>query len=230
MRVFVVDDDRDTTECMRLLFQLWGHDVRVANDGATAIEQAPLILPDLMMVDLAMPLVDGLQVARRIRQFAELARTSLVAVSGYGDLRHQKEALAAGFDECLLKPLPAAELLSLVDRVRARIEATRDRAYLSAEAVATSQARKAKAAASLQTPLPVTSGPVLVRLHKSGISDVVSLNDRGAAERLRHWLSQRGCRVGPVYESKPGEFAFFNYSRRQLRQALRDSAEFRVEE
>lgn len=230
MRVFVVDDDRDTTECMRMVFNLWGHDVQVANDGASAIERAPLINPDLMMVDLAMPQVDGLQVARRVRQHAELAHTSLVAVSGYADPRHQKEALAAGFDECLVKPLPIDQMLALVNRVRARIAASQERTALAAEVVAASQALQAKADSMLETPATASPGSVPVSLRKSGISDVVSLDDRGAAERLRHWLAKRGCRVGPVFEPRPGNAAFFNYSRRQMRQVLRDNAEFKIEE
>lgn len=228
LRVFVVDDDQDTTECMRMLFKLWGHDVHVANDGAMALEQAPLINPDLMLIDLGMPVIDGLQVARCLRQRRELDHTSLVAVSGYADPRHQQDALAAGFDECLVKPLPADAILALVDRVRARIGDWKERVALSAEAVATSTEIKAKALGALKTaPLPPPEA-TSVRIHKSGISDVVSLTDRAAAERLRKCLSERGCRVGSVFEPQPGEAAFFNYSRRQLQQVLSDNPEYRI--
>lgn len=230
MRVFLVDDDRDTTECMSLLFKLWGHEVHVANEGKLAIEQAAFVKPDLMLIDLAMPIVDGLQVARAVRQYDALASMSLIAVSGYADTRHQQEALDAGFDECLVKPLPADDILALLARVRERIAATKQRAALSTEMVAISQEKQARSLAPLSTSSAVLPEAIPALITKSGISDVVSLSDRGAAERLRHWLRQRGCRVGPVFEPKPGEFAFFNYSRRQMRLALRDNAEFRIEE
>jgi CheY-like chemotaxis protein len=225
--VYVVDDDRDTTECMRLLLEIWGHDVHVANGGAMAIEQAPHINPDLMMVDLAMPRIDGLEVARRIRQYRELDHTSLVAVSGYAGQHHRELALAAGFDECFIKPVPAEHVLALLERVRRRIEESKRITAKSAEAVAISRARKAK---SLQPPQsPASAVGVPVRLQKSGISDVVCLSDRAAAERLRQWLKERGCRVGPVFEQAAGQWAFFNYSRRQLRSVIGGNNEFSLQ-
>ena len=107
LKVFVVDDDRDTTDCMQLLLCHMGHEVRTVNDGGSAIEQAPQFRPDLMLVDLAMPHIDGLAVARGVRQRPELRNTSLVCLSGYGDKAHFDLAFEAGFDECLTKPLPA---------------------------------------------------------------------------------------------------------------------------
>ena len=136
MRVLVVDDDADTTECMSLLLKHYGHEVRVANRGVSAIEQAPIFRPDLMLVDLAMPQVDGLTVARQVRLRPELANISLVAVTGYVDPAHRQQALDAGFDECLAKPLPLDQLLQLLARVRARIDASRQRAAQAAEAAA----------------------------------------------------------------------------------------------
>lgn len=239
VRVYVVDDDHDTTECMRMLLEIWGHDVHVANDGASAIEQAPRINPDVMMVDLAMPRIDGLEVARRIRQNSELNHTSLVAVSGYADQQHRELALAAGFDECLVKPLPAEDILALLDRVRSRIAKSKHLTALAADAVKVSRERKAASRSSSQPAqvalagrVPagrVPAGRVPVRLQKSGISDVLSLNDRAAAERLRLWLKEGGCRVGPVFEQAIGQWAFFNYSRRQLRHAMTENEEFSIQ-
>lgn len=228
VRVFVVDDDRDTTECVRMLLEIWGHDVHVANDGELAVEQAPRINPDLMMVDLGMPRVDGLEVARRVRQNSDLNHTSLVAVSGYADLRHRELALAAGYDEYLVKPLPAQEMQALLDRVRRRVVKSKQLAALAADAVRRSQERKAK---SLDAPEPTlceraTGLPVTLR--KSGISDVLSLSEREAAERLREWLKVRSCRVGPVFEQEGGQWAFFNYSRRQMRSVIANNDEFCV--
>ncbi|HEV7223279.1 MAG TPA: response regulator [Pirellulales bacterium] len=139
LRVFVVDDDQDTTESMRLLLKHWGHEVHVANDGFFAVEQAPHVKPDLMLVDLAMPKFDGLAVARRLRSEPALAEMPLVALTGYADLPHRQQALEAGFDECLVKPLPADDLLGLLDRVRTRIAASADLARRTLEIAAQSR-------------------------------------------------------------------------------------------
>jgi len=139
LRVFVVDDDQDTTESMRLLLKHWGHEVHVANDGFFAVEQAPNVKPDLMLVDLAMPKFDGLAVARRLRSDPALAEMPLVALTGYADPPHRQQALDAGFDECLIKPLPADDLLGLLDRVRSRIAASLERATRTLEIAAQSR-------------------------------------------------------------------------------------------
>jgi CheY-like chemotaxis protein len=229
MRVLVVDDDRDTTDCMRLLLNHWGHEVHVANEGAAAIEQAPRIRPDLMLVDLGMPQVNGLQVARQVRQDPELVNTSLIALTGYADASHREEAIAAGFDECLIKPLPMDKMLALLERVHARVAESRERASMAIELVAQSQERKAKALADSEVIAIARPDATPVCVVKSGISDVVILKDWEVAVHLRQWLREHGCRVGPVFESSPGHASFFNYSRRQLRKVLRDNPEYRIE-
>jgi CheY-like chemotaxis protein len=230
MRVLVVDDDRDTTDCMSLLLRHLGHEAHVANEGGEAIEQAPRIRPDLMLVDLGMPEISGLQVAWQVRQAPELANTSLVALTGYGDAPHREEAMAAGFDECLTKPLPMDQLLALLQRVRGRVAASRERAALAVEVSARSQALKAKSIAESDVKGPVHPDATPVRIAKSGISDVVALQDPEAAAHLRQWLRERGCRVGPVFHFSPGQAAFFNYSRRQLRKLLSDNPDYRIEQ
>lgn len=226
VRVFVVDDDRDTTECMRLLIGHWGHDVHVANDGRAAIEEATRLKPDLMLIDLGMPIVDGLTVARSIRQFPDLASMSLVALTRYGDERHRQEALDAGFDEFLIKPLPVESLLALVQRVADRITASRELAAKASEAVAKSREINARQVSPSAEP---TGEPVLVRIEKSGISDLLCVADRAAAEYLRRWLRDQSCRVGPVFEPQPGKTGFYTYSRRQTRLLLDGHPKFRIE-
>lgn len=226
MRVYVVDDDRDTTECMRLLISRWGHDVHVANDGGSAIEEAPKFKPNVMLVDLGMPLIDGLMVARRVREVPELSGTSLVALTGFADPSHRQEALDAGFDEYLVKPLPLDELERLLKRVDERIAKSRELTALAKELRAQSQERTAKADASWSDLL---GEPVTVKIEKSGISDLLSLSDRAAAECLRRWLHEQSCRVGPVFEPSPGQAAFYTYSRRLTRSLLSNHPKFRVE-
>jgi CheY-like chemotaxis protein len=224
MRVFVVDDDADTTECMSLLLKHYGHEVRVANRGWTAIEQAPVFKPDLMLVDLAMPQVDGLAVARQLRSRPELASMALVAVTGYADAAHRQQALEAGFDECLVKPLPLNNLLELLVRVRERVAASQQRAAQAVETAAESRRRTQESRSVLadqaNRPLDGQMPSAVIHIRKSGISEIITLEDRGAAEHLRGWLRERGCRVGPVFEPEPGQAAFFTYSRQQMRALL----------
>lgn len=211
--VYVVDDDRDTTECLRLLLEMGGHQVHVANGGAEAIEQAPRISPHLMLVDLGMPQVDGLQVVQRLRQNSTLAHTTFVAVTGYGDPPHIEQALKAGFDECAIKPLAGDDLQALLDRVRERVIQVKERCLQAREGADRNQERAER---------------VDVRIRKSGISEIFYFADRASAQELRGWLRQRGCRVGPVFEPDAGQIAFFNYSRHQARRLLRESPQFRI--
>lgn len=234
VRVFVVDDDRDTTECMRLLIGHWGHDVHVANDGRAAIQEASRLKPDVMVIDLGMPVVDGLAVARSVRQLPDLASMSLVALTGYGDERHRQEALAAGFDEFMIKPLPMESLVALLQRVADRVASSRQLVDQAREAAAKSMELKARhsvqsaeLAAELAAEPPAE--PVQVRIEKSGISDLVFVSDRPAAEHLRRWLREQACRVGPVFEPQPGKVAFYTYSRRQTRSLLGNHPKFRIE-
>lgn len=234
MRVFVVDDDADTTECMSLLLKHYGHDVRIANRGEAAIEQVPVFRPDLVLVDLAMPRVDGLTVARQLRLRPELADISLVAVTGYADLAHRQQALDAGFDECVAKPLPLDQLLQLLARVRGRIDASRQRAAQAAEAAAAARrlAKDSRRELARVSDRPIDGGLPAAVLHirKSGISEVISLDDENVAVQIRQWLRDCGCRVGPVFYQSPGRCAFFAYSRRQMRALLAAHPQFEIKD
>ncbi|HWB12213.1 MAG TPA: response regulator [Pirellulales bacterium] len=238
MRVLLVDDDCDTTECMRLLLNHWGHDVHVANQGIAAIEQAPQLKPDLMLVDLAMPVVDGLAVARRVREMPELVTTALVALTGWTDAAHVQEAITAGFDECLTKPLTVNDLGEVLRRVRARIDETRRLARAAMEAAAAAREKTQKSRQELCDPVDyvrigdpnATDGPcVSIRVQKSGIGDILVLEDRELANKLRQWLKDRGCRLGPLFEPSAGKIAFFTYSRRQTRTLLSSHPRFRID-
>ncbi len=83
LRVLVVDDDRDTIESAAQLFRMKGHDARTARSGAEAIERTKLFCPHLILLDLAMPQMDGFQVLRELRDIQCVADSSVVAVTGY---------------------------------------------------------------------------------------------------------------------------------------------------
>ncbi len=217
LKVFVVDDDRDTTECMRLLLRHLGHEVHTANDGRAAIEQAPEFRPDLMLVDLAMPHFDGLAVARGIRQQPELFDTTLVCLTGYGDKSHQDLAFEAGFNECLVKPLPADGLQSLIDRVRDRIVKTSQLAE-QARAVAAETRQKSQesrdSVAQYRLWRASKGDRIVVSTQSSGEYEIVISPNRLLAEEIRSWLRHQDCRVGPLFDQPGNKAAFFAYAQR----------------
>src|SRR5262249_318588 len=104
LRVLVVDDCVDTTESLAALLGLWGYQPVAAYDGGTALDAALAQQPDVVLLDLALPGLDGLEVARRLRQQG-LCRALVVAMTGYGDESFRRRADEAGFDLYLIKPL-----------------------------------------------------------------------------------------------------------------------------
>lgn len=113
LRVLVVDDYRDCADAISLLLNFLNFDVRVAYDGATAIEIAQGFRPDIILLDLGMPETDGFQVAKHIRRTSP-SSTLLVAYTGYPSFRH--EAKEAGFDDYLLKPVGIDRLKEVLER------------------------------------------------------------------------------------------------------------------
>jgi CheY-like chemotaxis protein len=114
LRILVADDDPDARASLRLVLTLLGHTVTEAADGAAALEAARATRPHLALLDLAMPHGNGLEVARAVRQNPALQGVLLVAVSGYGREDDVTGALAAGFDQHLLKPIDFDALQALL--------------------------------------------------------------------------------------------------------------------
>jgi CheY-like chemotaxis protein len=117
-RILIADDNADSAESMGMLLRLMGNDVRIANDGLEAVEQAEAFQPDIVLMDIGMPRLDGYEAARRIRNQDWSRDTLLVAVTGWGPSDDSDEATAAGFDCHFTKPLDPAELRRLVSGVR----------------------------------------------------------------------------------------------------------------
>jgi signal transduction histidine kinase len=117
-RILIADDNADSAESMGMLLRLMGNDVRIASDGLDAVEQAALFQPDIVLMDIGMPRLDGYEAARRIRNQSWSRDTLLVAVTGWGPSDNSEEATAAGFDRHFTKPLDPAELRRLVSSIR----------------------------------------------------------------------------------------------------------------
>ncbi len=112
--LIVVEDNVDAAESLVMLLELFGHNVRAFHDGAAALDGACAEPPDVMLVDIGLPGMDGYEVARRARREPRLRRVSLVALTGYGRDEDRQAAIAAGFDHHLVKPIEPSALQSLM--------------------------------------------------------------------------------------------------------------------
>jgi CheY-like chemotaxis protein len=114
MRVLVVDDVPDSTESMALLLRLWGHEAQTADDGLSALAVAADFRPDVALVDVGMPGMDGYEFAGRVRSMPGVGRVLLVALTGYGGAENRRRVLEAGFDVHLVKPADLDQLENLL--------------------------------------------------------------------------------------------------------------------
>ncbi len=117
LRILVVDDNETTTKLSSRLLKNLGCEVAAANDGVKALEVAAIFRPEVAMLDLSMPGMDGYETCRRIREQPWGKEIVLLAVTGWGGGETQHLARAAGFDEVLVKPVKITDVLQLVDRV-----------------------------------------------------------------------------------------------------------------
>jgi CheY-like chemotaxis protein len=110
----VVDDNVDAAESLALLLRLRGHEVEVAYDGAAALETAGAFHPEVVLLDIGLPGLDGYQVASRLRRRRRTAGALLVALTGYGQEEDQQRAREAGFNHHLTKPVDLPVLYELL--------------------------------------------------------------------------------------------------------------------
>jgi CheY-like chemotaxis protein len=113
-RVLVADDLRDSADSLALLIELMGHAVEIAYDGEAALRTAERFRPDIVLLDLGMPKLDGFEVSRRIRATPWGASMRLVAQSGWGQDEDRRRSAEAGFDHHLVKPIDPAALEALM--------------------------------------------------------------------------------------------------------------------
>jgi two-component system cell cycle response regulator DivK len=120
LTVMVVEDFEDNRFMMRRLLEMSGYRVVEAINGQEAVDKARHELPDLILMDLSLPLLDGLAATRRIREQEELKKVPIVAVSAHDTADFHAEALAAGCNEYVTKPIDFDQLESLLTRLTAR--------------------------------------------------------------------------------------------------------------
>jgi PAS domain S-box-containing protein len=112
-RVLVVDDNADSAETMVILLQIWGHDVHVATDGPSALVVAAERRPEVVLLDIGLPGMNGYDVARRLREIPGMENAVLVAMTGYGQEEDRRRSWEAGFTRHLVKPI-ASDILKEV--------------------------------------------------------------------------------------------------------------------
>ena len=122
LHVLVVEDNHDGRESLRDLLEIWGHEVTLAEDGPEGVDKALAIRPDVALVDIGLPGLDGNEVARRIRSALGSDKISLIAMTGYGQPEDHRRALQAGFDRYLVKPVDPGFLAQLLAEMSHRGE------------------------------------------------------------------------------------------------------------
>ncbi len=119
-RILVVDDNRDAADTLTAILRLLGNEVECAYSGADALKLAAHFLPAIVLLDLAMPGIDGIQTLQRLRLVPGLANTFAIAMTGYGSEDDKRRTKAAGFDTHVTKPVELDTLVALLNQARGR--------------------------------------------------------------------------------------------------------------
>jgi DNA-binding response OmpR family regulator len=131
LRVLIVDDHRATADTLSSLVTVWGHDARCAYDGVSGVRLAAAFQPDVMLLDILMPTVSGLDVAVQVRRQDPLKHCFIVAVTGRTDVSHRSRCYEAGADLVLIKPVVPSHMQTLLllelQHVRSRNNSNRQR-------------------------------------------------------------------------------------------------------
>jgi CheY-like chemotaxis protein len=111
----IIEDNTDVRESLRALLELSGHEVYEAPDGPSGVEKAVAVRPDVALIDIGLPGLDGYDVARRIRSMPDSRGIVLVALTGYAQPEYRERADQVGFDGYLAKPIDVSQLSELIE-------------------------------------------------------------------------------------------------------------------
>ena len=115
-RILIVDDNVDAADTLALLLELEGHQTQAVYLSTEAVERATRFKPDVVLLDIGLPVMNGYELAQKFRSIPDLAGVRLIALTGYGKSEDQQRTKAAGFDDHLVKPVDAATLKSALAR------------------------------------------------------------------------------------------------------------------
>jgi CheY-like chemotaxis protein len=113
-RILIVDDNQDAAESISQYLQLEGHEVKAVGDGMQALACAPVFAPQIVVLDIGLPVLSGYEVARRMRKMPATKGALLIALTGYGQKEDQMRAMDAGFDRHFVKPTDPRILVELI--------------------------------------------------------------------------------------------------------------------
>jgi CheY-like chemotaxis protein len=112
--VLIVDDNQDAAEALAWIVEPL-HDVQVAHDGRSAVDRAQAFRPDVVLLDIGLPVLNGYQVAEELRKSPDTAQCVIIAITGYGQSSDRERALQSGFDFHLVKPAEPTQVLHMID-------------------------------------------------------------------------------------------------------------------
>jgi len=133
-RILVVDDYPSVAEALMRVLRLGGHNVKIARDGPSALEEVSIDRPDVVLLDIGLPGMDGYEVAQRMRNLPGMEAIILIALTGYGQDEDRRRSTEAGFDYHVTKPVDATALFRLLSSARGRLEPLADTTSLPASA------------------------------------------------------------------------------------------------
>ena len=118
-KILVVDDNPDSALSMAMMLSIMGHDTRTAHDGESAVDTAESFLPDVILLDIGLPKLNGYEVAQRIREKAWGKSMYLIAVTGWGQDEDRQRSSEVGLNQHMVKPVEPAALEKLLAELRA---------------------------------------------------------------------------------------------------------------
>jgi CheY-like chemotaxis protein len=127
LRVLIVDDCVDTTRTLSVLLQMWGHEAYTANDGLEALDAVRRYDPDVVLLDIGLPRLNGWELARRLRQQAGASELVLVALTGYGQEADRRRADEVGINHFFIKPVEPEvlrQILASTSALRSEVACT----------------------------------------------------------------------------------------------------------
>lgn len=122
LRVMIVEDNEALAQTTGWLVEMLGYDYRLAANGKQAIEMAKDYRPDVMMLDIGLPGMNGYELCQALKPMPELANTVFIAQTGWGESEHRRLTKEAGFDHHLVKPLYLEALQSLLGEIEAKVK------------------------------------------------------------------------------------------------------------
>lgn len=114
-RILIIEDNVDSAKTTQTLLEILGHKVQVAFDGQSGIKMARTFKPEIVFLDIGLPVMDGYEVTRHLRELPETKNALLIALSGYGQAEDRRKSKAAGIDHHLVKPADTDKLQALIN-------------------------------------------------------------------------------------------------------------------